>query len=68
MALLEPGKWIRSASVVADGPVRVGVLDIERLIKEYEAVSPRLRALFRSMTTKLRETTKKAVAMVAEST
>jgi len=67
MALLEPGKWIRTASVIAEGPVRVGVLDTERLIKEYETVSPRLRALFRSITTKLRETTKKAVKMVEES-
>lgn len=67
MALLEPGKRIRTASVIAEGPVRVGVLDTERLIKEYETVSPRLRALFRSMTTKLRETTKKAVEMVEES-
>ena len=67
MALLGPGKSIRTASVIADGPVRVGVLDTERLIKEYETASPRLRALLRSMTTKLRETTIKAVKMVAES-
>jgi CRP-like cAMP-binding protein len=67
MALLAPGKSIRTASVIADGPVRVGVLDTERLIKEYETISPRLRTLFRSMTTKLRETTKMAVEMVAES-
>ncbi|MCP4666620.1 MAG: cyclic nucleotide-binding domain-containing protein [Deltaproteobacteria bacterium] len=67
MALLEHGKWIRTASVIADGPVRLGVLDNERLIKDYESISPRLRALFRAMTMKLRETTKKAVTLVAES-
>jgi CRP-like cAMP-binding protein len=67
MALLEPGKWIRTATVIAEGLVHVGVLDTERLIREYATVSPRLRALFKSMTMKLRETTEKAVEMVAAS-
>lgn len=68
MAFLEGGKALRSASVIAaDGPVRVGVLDNERLLSDYEAMSPQLRTLIRSLSMKIRETTTKVCAIIVAS-
>ncbi len=58
---------LRSASVLADGPVRVGVLDSERLLKDFESISPRLKSLIRSLMMRLKETTGQAVALAMES-
>jgi CRP-like cAMP-binding protein len=67
MALLEPpGTSYRTSSVIADSPVRVGVMDIERLIRDYEKISLRMKGLIRAMTTRLKKTTERAVEMVAE--
>jgi CRP-like cAMP-binding protein len=57
----------RSASIVADGPVRVGVLDSDLLVREFASVSPRLRSLIRSLMMRLKETTGKAVDLVDDS-
>ena len=51
---------LRTASIVADGHVKLGVLDKDRLEKEYEALSPQLKSLCRTMVLRLEETTKKA--------
>ena len=51
---------LRTASVVADGQVKLGVIDKDRLEKEYEALSPQLKSLVRTMVLRLEETTKKA--------
>ena len=51
---------LRTASVVADGQVKLGVMDKDRLEKEYEALSPQLKSLVRTMVLRLEETTKKA--------
>lgn len=51
---------LRTASIVADGKVKLGVLDKDRLEKEYEALSPQLKSLCRTMVLRLEETTKKA--------
>jgi CRP-like cAMP-binding protein len=51
---------LRTASIVAYGQVRLGVLDKDRLEKEYEALSPQLKSLCRTMVLRLEETTKKA--------
>jgi CRP/FNR family transcriptional regulator, cyclic AMP receptor protein len=60
IAFLEGETASRSATVVAaEGPVRVGILDKESLARQYNEMSPRLRALTRSLATKLRETTSK---------
>lgn len=64
MALLERTEGLRTASVIADGPARVGVLDTERIINEYEALSPQLKGLIRSLIVRLKETTAKASALV----
>lgn len=68
MILLETGQGLRSASVVAaDGPVRLGVLDSERLVKDYGTLSPQLRALMRSLIQRLKEATDKVCNVVVES-
>jgi CRP-like cAMP-binding protein len=51
---------LRTATVIADGPVKLGVLDKDRLEKEYEALSPQLKSLMRTLVLRLEETTKKA--------
>ncbi len=51
---------LRTASVVADGQVKLGVIDKDRLEKEYEALSPQLKSLVRTMVLRLEETTKRA--------
>ena len=67
MVLLETGQELRSASVVAaDGPVRLGVMDSERLVKDYGTLSPQLRTLMRSLIRRLKEATNKICSMVVE--
>ncbi|MBN1626552.1 MAG: cyclic nucleotide-binding domain-containing protein [Deltaproteobacteria bacterium] len=66
MILWQAGRGARTASVVADGPVKVGVLDTEALLKEYEKLSPRLKGLMKSLIKRLSETTQKAVTIAVE--
>lgn len=66
IVLWETGGGVRTASVVADGPIKVGVLDNEQLLRDYESVSPRLKSLIKSLIMRLKETTQKAVMMAAE--
>ncbi len=65
MVLMEGSEVPRSASVIADGEVKVGILDTERLIADYQAMPTRLRALFRSLMTELRETTSRVCGAVS---
>jgi len=66
MVFLEGGEGARSASVIAaEGSVRVGLLDTEKLVNEYEAVPAELRAIIRSFMTKLRNTTSKVCSILA---
>jgi CRP-like cAMP-binding protein len=67
MILWKFGLGTRTASVIADGPVKVGVLDTASLLKDYEKVSPRLKDLMRSLINRLNETTNNAVALAVES-
>jgi CRP-like cAMP-binding protein len=67
MILWQSGRGARTASVLADGAVKVGVLDTEALLREYEKLSPRLKDLMRSLIKRLNETTKKAVTLAVES-
>lgn len=65
MAFLTPGQKGRSVSAVAtDGPVRVGLLDSQRLRHEYEAVSPRLKDLIYLLIKRLRATNDKVCELV----
>ncbi len=68
MLLLEPGKGVRTASVIADGPVRLGVLDTAQLVKDYDTISPQLKGLIRSLIQRLEETTDKVCALAVDAT
>lgn len=67
IAFLEGEDADRSATVMAaEGSVRLGILDIELLIKHYSAMSPTLRAIIKSLAIKVRETTMRiCTALVA---
>jgi CRP-like cAMP-binding protein len=57
MEFLEGAKRPRTASLVASSDVWVGILDVDRLLKDYELVYPKLRILIRSLMAKYKETT-----------
>jgi CRP-like cAMP-binding protein len=57
MAMLHKGGATRTASVTADGPVQVGVLDRDRLFDAYANVSPRIKSLMETMIDRLEGTT-----------
>jgi CRP-like cAMP-binding protein len=65
MGFMEGGKRLRSASVIASGDVWVGVLDREKLTRDFEQSPSNLRALIRSLVLKLRETTTKVCSLVS---
>jgi CRP/FNR family cyclic AMP-dependent transcriptional regulator len=67
MVLLEGSGGPRSASVIAQGEVKVGILDIERLNTDYEAMPLRLRALLRSLMMELKEVTSRVCDAVSSS-
>lgn len=66
MALLEKTKGPRTATIVADGPVKVGLLDRERLDNEFEALSTQLRGLIKALVSRLENTTKMASLMAVD--
>jgi CRP-like cAMP-binding protein len=59
--LLQNQRAARTASVVSDGPVIVGVLDVNRLESELGKLSPMLRKLLATLATRLEEATIKLV-------
>jgi CRP-like cAMP-binding protein len=65
MGFLEGGKRLRSASVIASGDVWVGVIDGEKLTRDFEQIPSNLKALIRSLVLKLRETTTKVCSLVS---
>jgi len=68
MVFLEGGTGARSASVIAaEGPVKVGLLDTEKLITDYETVAPEVKTLIQSLMSKLRDTTTKVCSIVVAS-
>lgn len=55
----------RSASVIAaDGSVRVGVLDFEQLLKDYESLSPALKSLITALIMRLKAANETVAAFV----
>jgi CRP-like cAMP-binding protein len=46
-------KGIRATTVVADGPVQIGLLDKERLEREFQALSPQLKGLITTLISNL---------------
>ncbi|MCD4716312.1 MAG: cyclic nucleotide-binding domain-containing protein [Desulfobacterales bacterium] len=64
MALFDPvvADRTRTASAIADGgPVKMGVLDTNRLLKDFESISPQLKGLTRTLVKRLSDTTQRAV-------
>ena len=55
----------RTASVIADGEVKLALLDKDRLEKEYEALPPRLKSLVTTTVFLLEEATKRASELAA---
>ena len=43
IAFFQKGKVTRPSSVIADGPVKIGVLDNERLNSDWQSLSPQLK-------------------------
>ena len=66
MVLLKTSTGLRTASIIAAGPVRVGILDKEKLRKDYDSLHPMLRALITSLNRKLEDITKKVVSTAVE--
>lgn len=66
MILWQTAQGTRTASVAAETKLRVGVLDTELLMKEYESVSPRLKSLIGSLIQRLATTTQRAVKLAVE--
>jgi CRP-like cAMP-binding protein len=64
MAFLEKGKVPRAASAVALGYVRLGVLDHDKLTKEYDLLSPLFKKLILTLVRRLRYVTDAAVRLV----
>ena len=55
---------VRSASVVAEGDVQLGVLDADALSHEYASLSREMRAVMLSLDTRLRRITDRAVDLI----
>jgi len=65
MALLGKSEDRRSASVIAaDGSIKLGVLDFQRLLRDYESLSPQLKSLIEAMVRRLKEVNERVVAFV----
>jgi len=65
MAMITKGECLRTASVFANGPVKVGVLDTDRVIKDYESLSPQMRTLLRALVTRLKDSTDQLANLVS---
>jgi CRP-like cAMP-binding protein len=61
-------EYARSASVIADGNVRLGLIDTERLSREYTSLSPEFRALLISVDGRLRQVTDRIVELYLNKT
>jgi CRP-like cAMP-binding protein len=56
----------RSASVVADGPVVLGLLDTNRVIEDLNSLSPQLRKFISTLAKRLQGATGKVVEILAK--
>jgi CRP-like cAMP-binding protein len=62
VGLMEGGTGGRTTSVVADGPVVMGLLDTNRLVEEFNALSPQLRKFLATLAKRLGDSINKVVA------
>ena len=49
MSFFGRGEISRTASVITDGPARLGLLDSDKLDKDYESLSPQLKELITTL-------------------
>jgi CRP-like cAMP-binding protein len=66
MAMFMKGGGLRTASVIAHGPVKVGVLDSARLFDAYAGIPPHIKSLFEAMIKRLGDTTNAVTWLVGE--
>jgi CRP-like cAMP-binding protein len=62
LEFLHMGKEPRSMTVVAAGEVKLGVLDRERLRREYDSLSPDFRKIIRTLVQRIRRTNQVAAS------
>lgn len=53
----------RTASVIANGPVTVGLLDMDRLRKEFRSISPLLKVLISTISKRLQDATDHLISL-----
>jgi CRP-like cAMP-binding protein len=63
LEFLDMGKEPRSATVIAVGDVKLGVLDRDRLRREYESLSADFRMLIRTLVQRTRRITQVAASL-----
>ena len=66
LLFLQMKKGLRTAAIVADGPVTVGLLDMDRLSKEFRSISPLLKVLISSIAKRLQDATNHLVSISAK--
>jgi CRP/FNR family transcriptional regulator len=65
LEFLDLGKEPRSATVVSVGEVKLGVLDRDKLRREYDSLSPDFRKIIRTVVQRLRRITVQAASLAS---
>ena len=65
LEFLDMGKEPRSATVVAEGEVKLGVVDRDKLRREYDSLSPDFRKIIRTLVQRLRRITLQAASLAS---
>lgn len=55
---------VTTATVVADGPVKLGILDAKKLTEEIKAIPPELRQLIETFVLQLKDVTEKVTGKI----
>ena len=67
MVLLQQGDNKRFATIVADGPVVIGGLDTQRLIHDWNSLTPFLKKLIGNLIQRRQEAASKLISMILAS-
>ena len=65
LEFLDMGKEPRSATVTAVGEVKLGVIDRDKLRREYDGLSPDFRKIIRTLVKRLRRVTLQAAGLAS---
>ena len=65
LEFLDMGKEPRSATVIAVGEVKLGVIDRDKLGREYDGLSPDFRKIIRTLVRRLRRITLQAASLAS---